>query len=45
VRDSPSLSPDVKERLIREIKEHEISHGHLTQTFTKKVRKQVRPKG
>ncbi len=45
VRDSPSLSPEVKERLIREIMEHEISHGHLTQTFTKKLRKQVRPKG
>ena len=45
VRDSTTLSQDVKDRLIREIMEHEIAHGHCTQTFTKKMRKQVRPKG
>jgi hypothetical protein len=38
-------SEDVKGRLIREIIEYEGSHGSVTQTFQKKVRKQVRPKG
>ena len=36
------LSEDVKARLIREIIEYEGSHGKCTQTFTKKVRKQLR---
>jgi hypothetical protein len=44
VRDSPALNKDSKDRLIREIMEHEIAHGQCTQTFLKKVRKQVRPK-
>ena len=30
--------------LIREIMEHESTHGQCTQTFIKKVRKQIRPK-
>jgi hypothetical protein len=38
-----SLSDDVKARLIREIIEYEGSHGRCTQTFSKKIRKQVRP--
>jgi len=36
------LSEDTKTRLVREIIEYEGSHGHCTQTFTKKVRKQLR---
>jgi DnaJ-class molecular chaperone len=35
---------DVKARLIREIIEYEGTHGSCTQTFQKKVRKQIRPK-
>jgi hypothetical protein len=38
-----ALSEDVKGRLIREIIEYEASHGRCTQTFTKKIRKQIRP--
>ena len=38
-----SVSEAVKARLIREIIDYEGSHGRCTQTFTKKVRKQVRP--
>jgi hypothetical protein len=37
------LSDEVKARLVREIIEYEGSHGRCTQTFTKKIRKQVRP--
>jgi hypothetical protein len=36
------LSEDAKARLVREIIEYEGSHGKCTQTFTKKVRKQLR---
>jgi hypothetical protein len=36
------LAEDVKARLIREIIEYEGSHGKCTQTFIKKVRKQLR---
>lgn len=43
VKASTSVSEAVKTRLIREIIEYEGSHGRCTQTFTKKVRKQVRP--
>ena len=32
-----------KDRLIQEIIDHEDSHGQCTQTFLKKIRKQVRP--
>ena len=39
------LSDDKKTRLIREIIEYEGSHGRCTQTFTKKVRRQIRPAG
>lgn len=44
VRDSKTVTQEVKDRLIREIMEHESSHGQCTQTFIKKVRKQIRPK-
>ena len=40
-----SSVPDaVKERLIREIMDHEDTHGQCTQTFVKKLRKQFRPR-
>jgi len=45
VRDSQICTSDVKARLIREIIEYESTHGTCTQTFQRKVRKQVRPKG
>jgi hypothetical protein len=41
IRDSATCSADTKTRLTREIIEHEASHGLCTQTFLKKVRKQV----
>ncbi len=41
IRDSASCSVDTKTRLTREIIEHESSHGLCTQTFLKKIRKQV----
>ena len=37
-----SASDDFKAKLIREIIEYEGSHGKCTQTFTKKIRKQLR---
>jgi hypothetical protein len=40
---SSARPDDVKAKLIREIIEYEVSHGRCTQTFSKKVRKQVRP--
>lgn len=43
VRDSAGCSADAKAKLIREIIDHEAVHGSCTQTFIKKVRKQVRP--
>jgi len=42
VRDSGSCTAEVKARLIREIIEYEGSHGSCTQTFQRKIRKQVR---
>lgn len=36
------ITDDAKSKLIREIIEHEGSHGVCTQTFTKKVRRQIR---
>jgi hypothetical protein len=41
VRDSSFASPEVKTRLIREIIEHEDTHATCTQTFQRKVRKQL----
>ena len=43
VRDSAGCSNDLKTRLIREIMDYEGSHGSCTQTFVKKIRKQIRP--
>jgi DnaJ-class molecular chaperone len=43
VRDSKSCPEATKAKLIREIIDYEGSHGQCTQTFVKKVRKQVRP--
>ena len=39
-----SLSDDAKTKLVREIMEYEGSHGKCTETFSKKVRKQFRPR-
>ena len=44
VRDDARTPSAVKARLIQEIMDHEDSHGLCTQTFMKKIRKQVRPK-
>jgi hypothetical protein len=38
-----SLSNDTKAKLTREIGDHEATHGKCTQTFVKKIRKQLRP--
>jgi hypothetical protein len=42
VRDSSSYAAADKAKLIREIIDHEMSHGQCTQTFMKKVRKQIK---
>lgn len=39
------LSSGTKAKLTLEIIEHEATHGKCTQTFIKKVRKQLRPPG
>ncbi len=39
---SSKLPEDVKSKLIREIAEYEDSHGRCTDTFCKKIRKQLR---
>jgi hypothetical protein len=44
VRDGAGGTAEAKARLIQEIMDHEDSHGLCTQTFVKKIRKQVRPK-
>jgi hypothetical protein len=44
VRDAKTVTQDQKDRIIREIMEHESTHGQCTQTFIKKVRRQIRPK-
>ncbi|HMA94622.1 MAG TPA: molecular chaperone DnaJ [Polyangiaceae bacterium] len=41
IKDS-TLSEDAKSKLIREIVEYEGSHGKCTETFSKKVRKQLK---
>lgn len=43
VKASTSASTETKARLTQEIIEYEFSHGRCTQTFIKKIRKQVRP--
>jgi len=42
--ESSGHTADVKARLIREIIEYEASHGSCTQTFLRKIRKQLRPR-
>ncbi|HTB76252.1 MAG TPA: molecular chaperone DnaJ [Polyangiaceae bacterium] len=44
VQGSSICTAEVKSRLIREVMEHEAVHGLCTQTFIKKVRKQIRPR-
>jgi DnaJ-class molecular chaperone len=39
-----ACTSDVKAKLIREVIDYEDSHGQCTQTFIKKIRKQVRPR-
>ena len=43
VRASTIISSEDKEKLTREIAAYEASHGHCTKTFSKKIRKQLRP--
>lgn len=43
VQASTSVSIETKAKLTREIIEYEATHGKCTQTFIKKIRKQVRP--
>ncbi|MFO0552264.1 MAG: molecular chaperone DnaJ [Polyangiaceae bacterium] len=38
-----TLSSDTKAKLVREIIDHEAAHGTCTQTFMKKLRRQLRP--
>jgi len=45
VRDCATCPADTKTRLIIEIMEHEATHGRCTETFVKKIRKQIRPPG
>ncbi len=42
IKESLTLTADVKAKLTREIIEHESTHGLCTQTFLKKMRKHVR---
>lgn len=42
VRACTSATAELKDRLIREITEYEGSHGRCTQTFSKKIRRQIR---
>ena len=44
VRDSATISAETKAKLTLEIIEYEESHGSCTQTFLKKVRKQLKPR-
>lgn len=43
VNECAALAADAKLRLVAEIVNHEETHGRCTQTFVKKLRKQVRP--
>lgn len=36
-----NLAETVKDRLVREILDHEITHGHCTKTFERKLKKQL----
>jgi hypothetical protein len=43
IQAAPNLSADTKARLTREIIDHEATHGQVTKTFQKKIRKLYRP--
>jgi DnaJ-class molecular chaperone len=43
VRESESCEEALKAKLIREIIEYERGHAQMTKTFTKKIRRQLRP--
>lgn len=43
VKACATISNDTKAKLTREIIDHEATHGTCTQTFMKKIRKQIRP--
>jgi len=43
VRESGILSADLKDKMILQIMEHESTNQLCTQTFLKKMRKQIRP--
>lgn len=43
VQDCPTCEDALKAKLIREIIEYERGHAQMTKTFTKKVRRQLRP--
>jgi len=43
VKACATISNDTKSKLTREIIDHEATHGNCTQTFIKKIRKQIRP--
>lgn len=45
VREAAGLSDAAKAKLVLEIADHESTHGKCTQTFIKKIRKQIRPAG
>jgi RecJ-like exonuclease len=45
VKKCAHLAEGAKAKLTLEIMEHEATHGKCTQTFIKKVRKQLRPPG
>ena len=42
VQGSTACTAETKGKLVREIIDHEGSHGLVTQTFVKKIRKQIR---
>jgi hypothetical protein len=44
VQSSTACTSETKGKLLREIIDHESTHGLVTQTFAKKVRKQIRPR-
>lgn len=45
VQASSRVSAETKAKLVREIADYEGSHGTCTQTFIKKIRKQIKPAG
>jgi hypothetical protein len=43
IKNSATLTADTKAKLTREIIDHEATHGQVTKTFVKKIRKQIGP--